>query len=58
MDYIFPCGHSVTVTTVTPLFCSLRAVTSSVIYYSVHKRENVIYLLISGVHKEYQNISI
>ena len=27
------------------LFCSLHAVTSSVIYYSTHKRKNVIYLL-------------
>ena len=26
-------------------FCSLQAVTSSVIYYSTHTRENVIYLL-------------
>ena len=28
------------------LFCSLHAVTSSVIYYSTHSRKNVIYLLI------------
>ena len=29
------------------LFCSLHVVTSSVIYYSIHTRRNVIYLLTS-----------
>ena len=35
------------------LFCSLHAVTSSVIYYSTHTRENVIYLL--NRNSEYRN---
>ena len=32
------------------LFCSLHAVTSSVIYYSTHPRKNVIYLSIVNCH--------
>ena len=62
IDNIFPCmctvidhrrRHSVQRTTVTTLdcvscctFCSLHAVTTFVIYYSIHTRKNVIYLFI------------
>ena len=54
IDYIFPCVCTVIVWYVIVwsldfvswrTFCSLRAVTSFVIYYSTHARENVIYLL-------------